>query len=153
MAVPLNDETRWLIGLGVGEVQRDQFVVLDDWFTAVVQQLGCERGSDTGRDCSSRFISGQNRVHDSFFNQLHVVRVDAALQLRRSPEAERVGAFMVVRTGDEDVAEPRYFFSDAQHERVKQADYVDGSDGDFVLTMSQDYGTNHDRVMYAGRFA
>src|SRR6516225_3285564 len=104
MTVPLHDESGWAILL-VAKFEGDQLVVLDERFARVVEEFGSADAADAGGDSLASRVGRPHRAHDLFLDEGEVVGIDAALERIRSPQAERVRPFVIVRAGDEDIGE------------------------------------------------
>src|SRR5262249_10909458 len=94
-----------------------------------------------------------DRRDDLFFHLGEVVRIDAAFERTGSPQTERVWSFVIVRAGNENIAEVRQMLTDAFDARMKETDEIDGNESDFLPSMLEDNGTGLERIVNAGRLA
>src|SRR5262249_54434313 len=70
-----------------------------------------------------------------------------------SPQAEGIWPFVVVRAGDEDVAESRQAPAHALDLRMEEANEIDRDEGDFVRAIVQDDGADLEGIVNAGGLA
>ena len=99
MAVPLHEQPAGFFVFGVVELRTTSSSCLTIGSPAVVQQLG-RRGRADPASTGLAAASAAHGLDDLLLDELQVVRIDAAGERVRPPQAERVRALVVVRAAD-----------------------------------------------------
>src|SRR5581483_3612958 len=152
MAIPLHDQARRIVIL-VAELQGNKLLMLHIRFAAIVQQLRGASAADAGTDGFAAGIRLLDRRDDLLFDLGHVFRIDAAFEPTGAPQTERVRPFVIVRAGNEDIAEARQTLTNAFDARMEETDEIDGNESNLLLAVFEDDRASLERIMYAGRLA
>jgi hypothetical protein len=118
-----------------------------------VQQLRGASAADTGGDDFTVGVGRFHRGDDLFLDLGDILRIDAALERTSSPQTEGIRPFVVVRAGNEDVAEARQTLADAFDLWMKETDKIDGDDGNLFLTLLQDDSAGLETIVNTNRLA
>src|SRR5262245_21971479 len=153
MAVPLDNESVRLFPLRIPELKGNKFIVLDIRFPAVVEKFGRPRTPQAGGHGTGSSLGIAYRLDDVLDDQFEVIQVHAALKQGGTPQAERVGAFVVMRATYEHIGEAGKLPADLEHLRMEETNDIDRDESHLGLTVLEDDGPGLEGIKKPGRLA